>query len=271
MICASADVNGTTLAYELAGSGPPIVLLHGFSFDMRSWDGQLAAFAAHHTVLRYDLRGFGRSALPDNTEGAEPYSHIDDLVALLQAPELGSLGPAHLVGLSLGANVALGCALERPDMVRGLVLVSPGLMGHRWREERPPDAAMAYARHHGVEATRAFWLAHPLFASLADYPEAGARLAAVVADYSGWHWQHRNPMRPFTATAADLPGVRAPTLVVSGGRDVTGYREIADVLSAGIPGAQRFTLSEAGHVLPMEVPERFNARVLAFLGSGTQT
>jgi pimeloyl-ACP methyl ester carboxylesterase len=243
------------LAYEIAGSGPPVVLMHGFSFDMRSWDGQFAVLAGRHRVLRYDLRGFGRSSLP----GAEPYSHIDDLAALMAALDLG---PAHLVGLSLGANVALGCALERPELVASLVLVSSGLMGHRWREERPPDAALAFGKDHGVAATRAFWLGHPLFASLADYPEARARLTAIVADYSGWHWQHKNPMRPFTATAADLARVRAPTLLVSGGRDVAGYREIADVLAAGIPGAQRLTIPEAGHVLPLEVPETFNERVL---------
>jgi pimeloyl-ACP methyl ester carboxylesterase len=258
MIRASANVNGTTLAYEIAGSGPPLVLLHGFSFDMRSWDCQLAAFGERHTVLRYDLRGFGRSALP----GVVPYSHIDDLAALIGA--LG-LGPAHLVGLSLGANIALGCALERPKVVRSLVLVSSGLAGHRWGEERPPDAAIAYAKDHGVEATKAFWLGHPLFASLADYPAARARIAAIVADYSGWHWQYKNPMRPFTATAAHLGLVAAPTLVVSGGRDVAGYREIAGALAAGIPGAQRLTIPEAGHVLPMEVPERFDAGVQAFL------
>jgi 3-oxoadipate enol-lactonase len=253
-----ANVNGATLAYEIAGNGPPIVLIHGFSFDMRSWEAQFAAFAARHTVLRYDLRGFGRSSLP----GVEPYSHIDDLAALLQA--LG-LGPAHLVGLSLGANVALAYALERPAAVRSLVLVSSGLMGHHWLEERPPDAAMAYAKDHGVADTKAFWLDHPLFASLAAYPEARASLAAIVAGYSGWHWQHHNPMRPFTVAAADLPKVCAPTLVVSGGRDVAGYREIADALAAGIPGAQMLTVPEAGHVLPMEVPGVFNGKAMEFI------
>jgi pimeloyl-ACP methyl ester carboxylesterase len=81
MICGRADVNGAALAYEIAGDGPPVVLIHGFSFDMRSWDGQFAAFSERHTVLRHDLRGFGRSSLPT----AEPYSHLDDLAALMHA------------------------------------------------------------------------------------------------------------------------------------------------------------------------------------------
>lgn len=254
----SAKVNGANLHYERAGHGTPVVLVHGFSFDLRSWDLQVKALAERHAVLRYDLRGFGRSSMPSQAL----YSHVADLAALLGTLDLA---PTHLVGLSLGANVALGLALEHPGMVRSLVLASSGLPGHAWTEERPPDAAMAHAKAHGVAAARAFWLQHDLFASVRDYPEAQSRLAAIVADYSGWHWANANPMRPFTATAARLGDVAAPTLVVSGGRDVSGYREIADVLAAGIPGAQKLDFPEAGHVLTLEQPERFNSAVLAFL------
>src|SRR6476620_4450626 len=69
---AFAAVNGTRLAYEVAGAGPPIVLLHGLTVDMRMWDDQFAPFAAQHRVVRYDLRGFGQSDPP--REG-EPYTH----------------------------------------------------------------------------------------------------------------------------------------------------------------------------------------------------
>ena len=253
-----AAVHGAELHYELTGQGTPVVLIHGFSFDMRSWEPQVAALVKRHTVLRYDMRGFGRSPPP----GEAPYSHVDDLAALLHALDLA---PAHLVGLSLGANVALGLALEQPHLVRSLVLASSGLPGHAWREERPPDAAMAHAKSHGVAAARAFWLQHPIFDSLQDYPEAQAALAQIVGEYSGWHWANANPMAPFAASAAHLHCVSVPTLVVSGGRDVEGYREIAAVLAAGIPGARLLPLPDAGHVLTLEVPARFNAAVLDVL------
>jgi 3-oxoadipate enol-lactonase len=253
------DIAEGVLAYELTGKGTPVVLLHGFSLDMRSWDRQIAAFAERHTVLRYDLRGFGRSSTPRG-----PYSHAADLAALLAALDLA---PAHLVGLSLGANVALAAALEHPETVRSLVLVSSGLAGHPWREQRPPEAAMAHAERHGVAAARAFWLAHPLFASTRAHPEAGAALAAIVGDYSGWHWENRNPAAPFTADAASLGAVAAPALIVSGEQDMAGYREIAATLAAGIPGAALLRLPQAGHMLTMEAPDRFNRAALDLLAA----
>lgn len=251
-----ATVNGARLAYEISGEGPPVVLIHGFSLDRDSWDFQVEAFETAHKVIRYDLRGFGASSMPDGA-----YSHVEDLAALLQ---FLAEAPAHLVGLSLGANVALSCALDHPHLVRSLVLASSGLPGHPWREERPPEAAMAQARAHGVTSAKVFWAAHPLFASTLSNPAARPALLRMLARYSGWHWQHTNPMIPFTADAGQLGRIKAPTLVVSGGQDVEGYREIADVLATGIPGAGKLDLPEAGHMLTLEVPDRFNAAVRAF-------
>ena len=90
-----AEVNGTRLYYEMSGSGDPIVLIHGFTFDVRMWDDQVQAFSQQYQVIRYDVRGFGRSALP--TEQA--YARVDDLKALLD--HLGIAG-AYLLGLSMG-------------------------------------------------------------------------------------------------------------------------------------------------------------------------
>ena len=207
--------------------------------------------------MRYDLRGFGHSSVP----GEAAYSHIGDLASLLGQLRLG---PAHLVGLSLGANVALGFALAHPGLVRSLVLVSSGLPGPVWHEERPPDAVMAYAPGRPISAVREFWLRHPIFHSLTDYPQARAKLHEIVAGYTGWHWHNHNPMTPFTTSAAQLSQVRAPTLVVSGKRDVAGYREIAEVLAHGIPGARKVVFPDAGHVLSLERPDLFNDLVEAF-------
>lgn len=256
------DVDGGQLWAEAAGQGTPVVLLHGFSFDASSWDDQFEALAARHRVVRYDLRGFGRSSLP-----AGPYSHVDDLLALLDRQVDG---PAHLVGLSLGANVALSAALVAPQRVRSLVLASSGLPGHAWQDERPPEAAMRHAALQGVEATRGFWLQHPLFASTASRPAVRQRLAAMVQRYSGWHWRPDSaamPMQPLPAHVDRLGEVAAPTLVLGGAEDVPGYRDIAARLQAGIRGAQRSTFASAGHVLNMEVPGPFNAAVLDFLAT----
>jgi pimeloyl-ACP methyl ester carboxylesterase len=94
-----ADVNGTRLYYEVAGSGHPLVLIHGFTLDTRMWEDQCAVFARQYQVLRYDLRGFGKSAVPTDV----PYTHPDDLHALMA--HLG-IEHAYIIGLSLGGAVA---------------------------------------------------------------------------------------------------------------------------------------------------------------------
>src|ERR1044071_609681 len=75
-----AHVNGTKLYYQTAGSGPWVVLIHGGLVDRRLWDDQFRQFAKNFSVLRYDLRGYGRSQFPD-----KPFSHIDDLYALVRS------------------------------------------------------------------------------------------------------------------------------------------------------------------------------------------
>lgn len=91
-----AEVNGTCLYYEVAGSGEPLVLIHGFSLDTRMWDDQFGVFSRSYQVIRYDVRGFGRSAVPEE----DSYTHADDLKRLLEY--LGISTP-HLLGLSMGA------------------------------------------------------------------------------------------------------------------------------------------------------------------------
>ena len=109
-----AHVNGTRLYYEVAGSGPPLVLIHGYTLDTRMWDDQFQPFARHYRVLRYDARGFGRSAPPDR----KSYTHRDDLMALIN--HLGMKRP-HLCGLSMGAGIAIDFALAFPALTGSVV------------------------------------------------------------------------------------------------------------------------------------------------------
>jgi 3-oxoadipate enol-lactonase len=249
-------VDGGQLRYEMAGSGPEIVLLHGFSFDMRCWEPQFAALADQYRVVRYDLRGFGKSSLPDGQ-----YDHRADLSALLDHLEIER--PV-LLGLSLGANIALRFAVLHPERVAALVLASPGLPGHVWREERPPDAARALAQAQGVEAARDFWLNHVFLSSLEDYPAAKAAVREMVEDYSGFHWRGPDPQAPAEPFHDKLHMVGAPALVLSGARDLNGYREIADVLAERLPASRLTRFENSGHMLNLEEPERFNQAVREF-------
>lgn len=252
------EIAGDVLTVQHGGEGPTVVLLHGFSFDMSMWDPQYAALleAGYH-VLRYDLRGFGASGPP-----LADRSHVDDLSALL---EHSHVREAHLVGLSLGANIALAATLAAPERVTSLTLASPGLPGHRWDSPRPPDETAAHARAHGVEAGKAFWLAHPIFRSTQAHPAARARLERMVAAYRAPHWQDGPATPALPPLAASLGDVRTPTLVLGGAWDVAGYREIAGVIADTVPGARRHEFPTAGHLLNLEQPEAFNAVLLDFL------
>jgi len=246
-----------TLACEETGSGAPVVMLHGFSFDQRMWDPQFLPLGDRHRVIRYDLRGFGASGPP-----AAGHGHVDDLVALLD--DL-AIDRACLIGLSLGANVALATALAHPDRVDGLVLASPGLPGHRWSQERPPEAALAVAARDGVDAAKRFWLDHPVFASTRAYPEARAALEEMVADFPAHQWRDGPASAPLPAFSDRLGAVTVPTLVVNGELDVDGYREIGDVIFHRVPRATHVTVPAAGHVMSLERPEEFEHAVRPFL------
>ncbi len=257
---AFAAVPNGTLFYETVGEGSPLVFLHGFSVDHQMWDSQVDFFAQHHQVIRYDLRGFGRSSLP-----TEPYAHVDDLRALLDHLQLTQ---ATLVGLSRGGSVALDFTLTHPQRVEKLVLVDSALGGYRWStEQRQLDQAVwETARTEGLPAGKAAWLCHPLFAPALEQPVVAQHFAQMVDDYSGWHFLHRDLDQRLDRPAAQrLSEVYCPTLIVVGERDLVDFLQIAEQLAAGIPGAHKIVLPGVGHMANMEAPSAFNAAVLAFL------
>src|SRR5262249_48427671 len=110
-------VNGTALYHEMAGDGPYVVFIPNFSSDRRMWDEQVRTFAPHYTVVRYDLRGWGKSAL---TLGS--FRHAENLAALLDAL---AIAQATLIGFRHSANIAVECALDHPKRVTAMALVKP--------------------------------------------------------------------------------------------------------------------------------------------------
>ena len=243
---------------EEAGDGEPVVLIHGFSFDRSMWDPQFPAVARRYRAIRYDLRGFGESGLP-----AADRDHVADLLALLDA--LGA-GRAHLVGLSLGANIALAAAALHPDRVRTITLASPGLPGYPWRTPRPPEEAAMVADREGIEAAKRWWLGHEIFRSTQRYPAARERLAAMVARFPAHQWDNALPAAPpLPSLTGFLPGLAAPALILGGALDVAGYRDIAAVLGGEIPNAERQEFDGCGHLLNLERPARFTGLLLGFL------
>jgi 3-oxoadipate enol-lactonase len=255
-----ARVNGTTLHYELAGDrGSLIVLTHGLGGELAFWSPHVAQLAAAHRVLRWDLRGAGASAKPPGPYTAALFA--EDLAALLDA--LGE-ERAHLVGHSGGGVVSQRFALTFPQRTASLVLASTS-------SEVGEKAARAWLRladtiersGFGPERDpdprgfgRRFATAHPeAVRALAQRTRQNdpAAYAATARAFGTYNW------------TADLGHVQAPTLILQGLDDQLTPPGGSVILARGIARSRLLMLPEAGHNLPLEMPELFSSTVLAFL------
>lgn len=250
----AADVAG--LHHEEQGHGEAVVLIHGFSLDRRMWEPQVPALAGSHRVIRYDLRGHGRSAAAE-----APYSGHGDLLALLDS--LG-VGRATLVGLSAGAVIATDFALEHPARVARLVLAAPGLGGFR----TPPLPWMApvfeAAAAGNGELAAGRWAATPIMALLRDAASTDAVRQMVMDNARLWTMQRlEQPLSP--PAIGRLGEIAAPTLVVVGTADLPHIQQVAGMLAHGIAGARLVTIDGAGHLVNLDAPAEFNAVLLQFL------
>jgi 3-oxoadipate enol-lactonase len=261
-----AAVAGTRLYYEIHGPGniaasaPVLVLIHGFSCDCRLWDAQMAAWSQTHRVLRYDLRGYGRSALPT----AERYSHAGDLQALLE--HLG-IARAAIAGISMGGWIATHFALTRPHTAAALILLSAALVGWEWSPEWKTlwSAIAARATAQGIPAAKKLWLEHPMFAAAQQNPAMARQLDAMISAYSGWHWLNKDPQHAIEVPDMErLAQLAAPTLIISGTHDFADFALIAQVLQQNISGARALQLP-TGHLVNIEAPQSVNRAVADFL------
>jgi len=272
-----AEVNDTTLYYEVAGAGHPFVLVHGHLLDRRSWDDQLAVFAQRYRVIRYDQRGFGDSGL---IMKGESYSDRQDLYALMQFLGIES---AYLMGVSGGGALAIDFTLEHPEMVDALIPVTAGVSGFRPSEEvlkKHPDVVRMYTSLE--EAFEKHDVARAVEISLALWTDGPGRLPGQatpdvrerVREMTTRNWerpddevQAQTPPVPLDPPAVGrLSKIGAPTLVILGEWDGPNPLE---QLAAEIPGAKKVIMAETAHHPFMEKPTEFNQIVLDFLGSLT--
>lgn len=254
-----------TMYYETAGSGSPVVFIHGFGSDARIWDAQFVALSQRYRVIRYDLRGFGRSDIPTGA-----YAHTDDLKALLD--QLG-IPRAHIVGQSAGGAIALDFALECPDRIDRVVLVDSTIDGYEWSPESTESWTPVFAKaaEVGLAGAMDVLLAHPLFAVACEQPDVRERLAEILGGYSGWHAVNDDPVRtPIPPAIQRLEQITAPTLVILGERDEPDYHNQAHLLAERLPHATLLTLPGIGHVVPLEAAAQLSQILSEFLPTVTQ-
>ena len=260
----TAEVNGAQISYEIAGEGEPLVLVHAGIADGRMWDGQVEAFARRYRVIRYDLRGFGKTAM---VEG--PYSHHEDLRGLLDSLEVER---AHLVGCSMGGGAVLDFALHYPRRAGALVLVGAAVSGfegdfeppEQWGELVAADEAGDLGRVSELEVR--IWVDGPgrrsedVDASVRDLVRE-MNLIALQNEASGLGEE----LPPDPPAVGRLPEIGAPALVLVGDSDQPRTLAAADLLASELPNARKVVMRSTAHLPNMERPEEFNRLVLDYL------
>jgi 3-oxoadipate enol-lactonase len=259
----TARVNGTSLYYEVKGKGSPLVLISGGgTLDRRAWDNQFETFAKHFKVIRYDIRGIGKSERP-----SEPFSHSQDLAALLKFLKIKK---AHIVGLSFSGAIAIDFTLEHPEMVDQLILAATGTSGDAKSKENVESvlALSAMAKKEGLAQTIQFILELPFFISQ-ENRAAQEKIRQIYLDNRDMFdaefplvrlWQ---PVAP--PAAERLSEIRARTLIIIGDKDHPIYKAITDKLVAGIGGARKVVIAGGTHLLHLDKPTEFNQAALEFL------
>jgi pimeloyl-ACP methyl ester carboxylesterase len=264
-----AEVNGTQLYYEMQGEGHPLVLIHGGYMDGRMWDDQFHAFAEHCRVIRYDVRGFGKSELPQ-----VPYADRQDLFDLLHC--LG-VEKTYLLGLSLGGIIAIDFTLEHPTMVDALILVGSPVPGFPiellYTEEQLEQQRSRWAAFEKAKQERNIpdlvdaLMEDPTLVPSSNYPVARQRVRNTLSEYSFVWVLNPAPRQELEPPAYErLSEIHVPTLLMLGAEDDPRLFKDADKLERDIVGARRVTMSETHHMPNMEKPEEFNTIVLDFLG-----
>jgi 2-succinyl-6-hydroxy-2,4-cyclohexadiene-1-carboxylate synthase len=251
------------------GHGPLLMLLHGYTGSGQSMAGLARLLERDCETLAPDLPGHGRT-VPESVPAA--YDFDDSLRRLVATLESTGHRRADWLGYSMGARLALGCAVRYPDSVASLVLLA-GRAGIEDPAERTArrgadEVLAARIESRGIEAFVDEWLAQPLFATLRRLGEdflSGERQARLASDARGLAASLRGlgpAAQPVLFDA--LPGVRVPVLLVAGALDLR-FVELAQDLARRLPQAEVCVIPEAGHAAHLERPEAFARAIREFL------
>ena len=267
-----AEMNGAKLYYEVTGAGHPLVLLHEGIADSRMYDDQFNAFAQRYRVVRFDLRGFGRSDLPPGDEPVALYEDLYGLLALL------GIKKTYVLGMSMGGAIALDFTLAHPVMVDALILVAPGVSGYDMASfeveyqaigEEIEEAVKRGDYERASELETRIWVVGPERTPQQVDPSVRQRVYEMnLHNFRNMGAAEFPPSQELDPPAiARLGEVAVPTCLIIGDKDVREMLSIIEKLEQGIPGARKVVMRDVAHALNMEQPEEFNRIVLDFLGS----
>ena len=264
------------LRFRDEGSGPPLVLMHGWALDLDMWEPQFARLTGRFRVIAFDRRGFGLSSgEPDVDED------VVDLGRLLDALAIARAG---VVGMSQGARVALAFAARHPTRVSGLVLDGPpdpeAANADGSGEEVPIAGYRGLVQREGMGAFRQEWLRHPFTSLQTSDARMRALLLRIVARYPGHDLRAPDAGAASVAIgSADatlrsarlrLKDVSVPTLVINGELDTEQRRAAGAALARRLPEARHALVAAAGHLPNLDNPGAYDELLAAFLRAQEQ-
>jgi len=254
------EVGSLPVAYEQAGSGPALVLLHGFTHDSRAWRPQLESLADRFTVIAWDAPGAGQSPDPPETFGIGDWA--DCLAGLLDAIGVDS---AHIVGLSWGGLLAQEFYRRHPGRVQSLVLADTyaGWKGSL-PEPLPEERLAACLRDASLPPAEFVPRYLPGMFSESPRPDVRDELGRIMSAFHPLGFRLMATALARADTRDLLPTIRVPTLLIWGDADARSPMAVAHQLRDAIPGARLAVIPGAGHVSNLEDPARFDAQVRDF-------
>jgi 2-hydroxy-6-oxonona-2,4-dienedioate hydrolase len=261
-----ADINHARIYYQIAGEGEPFVMIHAGVADSRQWNNEFTYFSQHYRVLRYDLRGYGKS---EPVEG--DFTHMGDLVALLDHLEIHQ--PLILMGCSMGGGLAMDFTLEYPDKVKALIMVDSNPSDWELEVPTPPkfdEAEKAYEDGDWdplAELETQIW-----FDGVGRTPDqVNPEMRKLLYEMDRLALSHeakglgkRLPDTEIPA-AEGLNQLKIPILVIVGDHDIASILAAADYMVEKIPSARKVTIEDATHLPNMDHPDKFREILLNFL------
>jgi len=264
--------DGVRLWYEEAGTGTPIVFVHEFGGDHRSWEPQMRCFSRRHRCVTFGARGYPPSDVP---EGLESYSQaiaVTDIVAVMDAL---AIPKAHVVGLSMGGFATLHFGLVAPERALSLVVAGAGYGAEKQHEEYFRNVSLEVAKQFETQGSKAF---------AKTYSQAGTRIQYQAKDPRGWlEFATQLGEHSAKGSAMTMRGVQArrpsiydledglrrmslPVLVMAGDEDFHCLQP-GVFMKMAIPAAGLVVLPKSGHTLNLEEPEAFNRHVAEFIAA----
>lgn len=259
-------IGDANLYYEVAGRGQLVALIHAGVADNRQWNNEFSNFVSDFRVLRYDMRGYGRSAPADGE-----FRHIEDLTALLDQLEFRQ--PVVLIGCSMGGTLAMDFALEHPSRVKALVMVGSGPSGLALDvPDHPREAEAAEAYEAGnldllAELEAEIWFdGMDRTAQQVDQPmrELAIEMNRLALAHDAKKLGKRLPDAE-TLAAERLDQLRIPVLVIVGEHDIPYSHAAADYMTDNLSTAHKLFIEDAAHLPNMDHPNEFQSSVRAFM------